>query len=311
MSGKARKAGALLLVCCVMFSNSSCRRRKREHVNRDDFVKSVEQEQHVTEWTDPVPQGMEIRYVIVRERKVNLEGELKDYRFEYDDQGRQTAYMEVWTNGSYRVECDYNNDGAVSAIRVRHEGAQGSAPYYDRDRFYTYNEKGQLISWYQDETRNGNTSRKSTVYMYDDVGRLIAERSSSTDLNNPSPTPAEIFGDDWYTYDYDKTFPRMEYRIELRQPHGNIAADYKPFEIVQRLYDEEGNPVSGDADNEERDYLDSDGLPEGWKRNYTEEHSQLTHDEHGLLIIEKCVENGIVSDITVYDYKAVLVPVNK
>ena len=75
MSGKARKAGALLLVCCVMLSNSSCRRRKREHVNRDDFVKSVEQEQHVTEWTDPVPQGMEIRYVIVRERKVNLEGE--------------------------------------------------------------------------------------------------------------------------------------------------------------------------------------------------------------------------------------------
>ena len=243
MGDKVRKAAWILLIFCIMFSNTACPKR-RKYVRIDEFIKSIDQETHVTEWTDPVPKGTEIQYVVVRRRRVEDNGRLDDYRYEYDEHGHQTAYMEVWENGSYRVEVDYNDEGLVIATRVRHTGSQGRAPYRDSDTSYTYNEKGQLVS--------GRTEDGAFEFMYDEQGRLIATKyRNDTDWNQ--------LGND------DETFPRSEYRVELRQPSDFISSDYKPYEIVQKFYDENGILVSDQINNKEREFVYSDGVLTGWK----------------------------------------------
>lgn len=230
MGIKVRKTALILLSGSILLSGTACNMRINKRVNADKFIKQAYQETHVTEWTDSVPEGMEIQYVCVRKQRVDDRSELRDEYFEYDDHGRQTAYMEAWENGSYRVEVDYNSDGTVSATRTRKNGSQYEPTAPDTDRFFTYDEKGRIVreNVTKKSQKNGNDSTTSVEFLYDEKGCLIAtKRENDTDW---SP---------YHGYD-EEPFPHKEYHVEFEQPSALFSSSFEPYNIVTYYYDDDG-----------------------------------------------------------------------
>lgn len=305
MGIKVRKSALILLSVSILLSGTACNLRRRKRVNAKKFIKQAYQETHVTEWTGPVPEGMEIQYVCVRKQRVNDRSELSDERYEYDDHGHQTSYMDVWANGSYRVELDYNSDGTVSATRTKHEGSQ-SSPYIDTDRTFTYDEMGRIVRGEVKETsHNGRVSTSSSEYLYDEKGCLIATKG----VNDTDWSP-------YHGYD-EEPFPHKEYHVEFTQPSALFSSSFDPFDIVTYYYDEDGLLAAVSKDGDCKIALYTDGVLTGWKMempygyslydtdgNYLAYYSETggekyEYNAHGDRIRSQSWENGkLVSDIT-------------
>lgn len=307
MGIKVRKTALILLSVSILLSGTACNLRRRKKVNANKFIKQAYQETHVTEWTDPVPEGMEVQYVCVRKQRVNDRSELSDERYEYDDHGHQTSYMDVWANGSYRLEVDYNSDGTVSATRIRHKGSQPGRPSPDTDGFFTYDEKGRIVREETKETRNRKDITTSLEFLYDEKGCLIAtKRKDDTDW---SP---------YHGYD-EEPFPHKEYHVEFEQPSTLFSYNIYPYVIVTYYYDDDGllAAVSKDGDRKIAQY--TDGVLTGWRMesgngyslydiedNFLAEYSKTgelkskrEYNDHGDEVRSQRWENGkLVSDIT-------------
>lgn len=305
MGIKVRKTALILLSVSILLSGTACNLKRRKRVNAKKFIKQAYQETHVTEWTGPVPEGMEIQYVCVREQRVNDRSELSDERYEYDDHGHQTSYMDVWANGSYRVEVDYNSDGTVSATRIRHKGSQPGRPSPDFDGFFTYDENGRLVREETKETRNRKDYTTSLEFLYDEKGCLIAtKRENDTDW---SP---------YHGYD-EEPFPHKEYHVEFKQPSALFSSSFEPYNIVTYYYDDDGLLAAVSKDGDLKIALYTDGVLTGWKMemrygyslydtdgNYLAYYSETEgekyeYNAHGDRIRSQSWENGkLVSDIT-------------
>lgn len=305
MGIKVRKTALILLSVSILLSGTACNLKRRKRVNAKKFIKQAYQETHVTEWTGPVPEGMEIQYVCVRKQRVNDRSELSDERYEYDDHGHQTSYMDVWANGSYRVEVDYNSDGTVSATRIRHKGSQPGRPSPDSDGFFTYDENGRLVREETKETRNRKDITTSLEFLYDEKGCLIAtKRKDDTDW---SP---------YHGYD-EEPFPHKEYHVEFEQPSALFSSSFKPYDIVTYYYDEDGLLAAVSKDGDCKIALYTDGVLTGWKMemphgyslydtdgNYLAYYSETEgekyeYNDHGDEVRSQSWENGkLVSDIT-------------
>ena len=317
MGIKVRKMALILLSGSILLSGTACNLVRRKRVNTDEFVKKAYQETHVTEWTDPVPEGMEIQYVCVRKQRVDSRSELDDEYFEYDDHGRQTAYMEVWENGSYRVEVDYNSDGTVSATRTRQNGSQPGRPGPDTDRVFTYDEKGRIVraKVTTKSQNNGNDSTTSFEFLYDEKGYLIATKGE----NDADWSPYE----DWSPYGYDEeTSPRKEHHVEFNQPSTLFFTTFEPYDIVTYYFDDNGllAEVSKNGDRKIAQY--TDGVLTGWKMemphgyslydtdgNYLAQYSETgeleeerEYNDHGDLVRSQSWENGKLIDDTIWEY---------
>ena len=254
MGIKVRKTALILLSGSILLSGTACNLKRRKKVNTNKFIKQAYQETHVTEWTDPVPEGMEIQYVCVRKQRVDNRSELTDEYFEYDDHGRQTAYMEVWENGSYRVEVDYNSDGTVSATRTRKNGSQIEPTAPDTDRFFTYDEKGRIVreNVTKKTQKNGNDSTTSVEFQYDEKGCLIATKG--------------VNDTDWTPYGYnEEPSPHTEYHVEFNQPSTLFFMDFKPYDIVTYYFDEDGLLAAVTKNGDRKKALYTDGVLTGWK----------------------------------------------
>ena len=307
MGIKVRKVALILLSGSILLSGTACNLIRRKRVNAEKFIKQAYQETHVTEWTGPVPEGMEIQYVCVRTQRVNDSSELSDERYEYDDHGHQTSYMDVWANGSYRLEVDYNSDGTVSATRKRHEGSQPGRPSPDFDEFFTYDENGRLVRNERKEARNRKDIPTSLEFLYDEKGCLIAtKRKNDTDW---SP---------YHVYD-EEPFPHKEYHVEFEQPSALFSYGLEPYVIVTYYYDDDGllAAVSKNGTCKKAQY--TDGVLTGWKMesgngyslydtedNFLAEYSKTgelkstcEYNDHGDKVRSQRWENGkLVSDIT-------------
>ena len=310
MGIKVRKTALILLSGSILLSGTACNMRINKRVNADKFIKQAYQETHVTEWTDSVPEGMEIQYVCVRKQRVDDRSELRDEYFEYDDHGRQTAYMEAWENGSYRVEVDYNSDGTVSATRTRKNGSQYEPTAPDTDRFFTYDEKGRLVrkNVTEKSRKNGNDSTTSVEFQYDEKGCLIATKG--------------VNDTDWTPYGYnEEPSPHTEYHVEFNQPSTLFFMSFEPYEIATYYFDEDGLLAAVTKNGDRKKALYTDGVLTGWKmespygygyslydtdENYLAGYSasgeleeKYEYNDHGDRVRSQSWENGkLVSDIT-------------
>ena len=311
MGTKTRRVCLILLVGSVLFANSACNPRRSKKVDVNSFMDSVDKETHVEEWSEPVPDRMEIKYVRIREQRVDNTGLLNDYLFEYDDLGRQTAFMDVWENGSYRVEVTYNDNDTIAGMTVKNEGAQ-STPTVDHVKVYTYNDMGQIISVTDDETRHNNTYKNLTEYTYDEQGRLIAVKQEGRN------TYSRSFENN------DETFPHSEYRIEFKPPLQAefISSDYSPYKIVQLFYDEDGILVSKEEDDILKHFIYTDGVLTGSRSdgqsgyslydangNLIESYSntgsleyKYEYNEHGDMTLSERRKDGVLESKDTWDY---------
>lgn len=210
MRYKITKIGSILCAASFLVSLSGCLffpGYKKYTYNQvsEELRKTIT----VTDWDGPVPDGMEVRYVMTRKVWKDDEGNSSDLRYEYDEKGRQTAEISVEDNHSTRASLVYNDDGTLARKEYKTTGKIYGYHIQDFEVTYEYNDNAQLVSYkrvsFSDE---GEESRKEiTQYEYEN-GHLVSDGNR--------------------TYDYnDDAAPFYEYVVNVSDSHSSADVSIK------------------------------------------------------------------------------------
>ena len=114
---------------------------------RYEVTKDLTSEISIKNWNGSVPDGMEVKYVVVKEVYRDERSRNTEY-YDYDNVGRLTYYKKETRAYTDEWKLVYNDDGTIAHREYRSLKANGSAPAgpdYDAD--YEYNDKKQLVSF--------------------------------------------------------------------------------------------------------------------------------------------------------------------
>lgn len=216
MRFKVKKVGSILCTASCLVSLSGCFLIPgTKYLTYDQVSEELRKEITVKDWDGSIPEGMEVRYVVSRELSKNDSGTVIDYRYEYDDKGRQTAVISVDEKYSVRESLTYNDDGTIAVKEHKTTGKITGYHIHDFMVDFDYNDKGKLISCarttFSDEGEVDDTSVDEYEY---ENGHLVRAGNA--------------------TYDYnDDTAPYYEYCADVSDSFS--SGDVK---IVKRFYDE-------------------------------------------------------------------------
>ena len=226
MRYKARKTGSILCAASCLISLSGCLfLPKTKSYTYDQISEELRKDISVTDWDGPVPDGMEIKYVMTRKVYKDDSGTGHDIRYEYDDAGRQVAEISVDKNYSTRASLVYNDDGTLARKDYKTAGKISGYHINDYEVTFEYNDNEQLVSCtrvsYNDK---GEENRRVVTGFEYEHGHLVRS--------------------DGNTYDYnDVEAPYFEYVALVNDYH--FSGDVK---IVKRFYDEDGLLISEEYD---------------------------------------------------------------
>lgn len=270
------------------------------------FMDDAKKKSHVTEWTKKVPEGMEVRYVLVRERRVDYDNNLTEYVYEYDEYGNRCTTKDVLGSGEVTYTLEYDEKGQLLKKSTKHTGNVGyRSP--DCDVTYEYDNKGHVISceavMYLKDNKTDNYSYQ---FEYDKDGHLVSSYYSSRD------------GEHEETYTFaEYGLPCFDYCV--------LADESRDVIILRREYNEQGQVICEiDGENVKVFTYDNWDLT-GWSVNnnkYTysydafgnllgfesldgEHVREIEYDEHNTQVLSKeWKEDELISEIKttcVYD----------
>ncbi|MBO4688034.1 MAG: hypothetical protein J5636_05930 [Clostridiales bacterium] len=330
---KMRSASKKLCVClCILFSVnfmtgclSLLQRGPRRNADPTD----------APDWTDPVPDGMEVMYVLSCRYRVDNNGNWTESTYQYDDQGRVSTEDYKYGGTHLQTTFFYNEDGTLA--REEHRIIKnGFTKNREFDKVYEYNDQGLLLTYknydvgkdepngygpYHEYDEDGNLIRLSdyptiTTYQYEN-GVLV---SSFTEYDyERHPTASEEFDENGNLihYLYVSTIEaddgsEQEYRdesfYEYNDKNDQISyVNWENGEIDYRTeteytYDNEGKVLT-EKKTTHGSYLDGKKYTAVFETTYT-------YDKHGLLIRKETTLDGKFSEREEFDYVPMLQPVS-
>ena len=258
-----KKVGSILCAAGCLVSLSGCFLIPGlKTYTYDQVSEELRKEITVKDWNGQVPEGMEVRYVMSRELSKNDSGTVIDYRYEYDDKGRQIASTSVKENYSVRSSSTYNDDGTLAGKESRTTGKVIGYHPGDYKDIFEYNGEGQVVSYtqiiYSDE--HEEVRRNVTVYEYEN-GHLVRAGEGSYDYN-------------------DETAPYYEYCAIV------IDSDSSAYvSIRKRFYNEDRLLISEEYNEKTYEYEYENGVLTG--KTVTDKWGHLTNcDAEGNVITE-------------------------
>ena len=329
-----------------------------------EITKDLTSEISIKTWDGSVPDGMEVKYVVVKE--VYRDDRSRNTKlYDYDKAGRITYYKEDSSSFTAEWKLEYNDDGTIARREFRTLKDYGNAPASpDFDAEYEYNDEKQLVSYkihsggatsnYKFEYYNGHLVHSNYYYSemdytygsepecYDyrvvvsnkivDGNRFdvrICKRTYSDDTFERVLTEQYEYENSITYYEYDESGltgwsivcsnPNHTYKydakgncIEEMDQYGTVISkreynadgDEILYESSRKkitttfTYDTDGNKLTETSENQ---YKDNEK-----DRSYT---ATTTYDYWiGLKVSEVSEINGRFTDMTVYAYKAILVP---
>ena len=160
------------------FRRSSSRSTSSKELSYDEAAEILLKEYSVQSYSGSVPDGMEIKYVVVKEVYMDNYENSHEYQYDYDKAGRQTVKIDVNSINSVKYELTYNSDGTLAKKEFSKEKdskAGNYGPNYYGE--YTYNENKQLISYTVSEDNQTPSTYKLT---YENGHLKSAEVNGST-----------------------------------------------------------------------------------------------------------------------------------
>lgn len=227
--------------------------------NRDAIAAAIAEGNFVTEWTDEIPDGMEVQYVLAKSQKVNGYDYLSEMAYGYDSQGRLAVVQENLKNGYTRNEIAYNDEGQVVLMERTTGGNSGSVRIPDIEYTFEYNADGQIV--YLKEVIEDKSYEIEFTY---ENGHLV----SRTDQDGKQIT---------YEYNFDE-LPYYETLVVINDPF-----DVDSIEYVKRFYNQSGLILSQEGQDYEITYEYSNGELTG-STKMTEGGFYCTYDSNGNLI---------------------------
>lgn len=220
------KTGCVISVIGIAVSATGCFGLGKSDKNMKALQEEIDKADFVEEWSGDIPDGMEVMYVLTKNKSVSTNDNLDEYEYEYDDQGRQVVSVDIREKGYIRLERTYDENGLIIRKAQSHDGYVGSAPFNDCEYLFDYNDNGQLISY----TYKSNDKTEKYEFAYED-GHLISRSDNGTLMME-------------YDYSFD-TAPYYESVVIVEDSYGA-----EPPSVLTRYYDEDGLIISqGDDDH--------------------------------------------------------------
>ena len=302
-----KRVSCILCAALLMLSMTGCFSLRRstastsfdEEKLRKKVTEDLTNEISVTDWNGNVPDGMEVKYVVVKE--VYRDDRSRDTKlYDYDKAGRVIYYKSDSSTYSKEWKLVYNGDGTIARREYRSLKARGSAlagPDYTAE--YEYNDKKQLVSFsyitnghftYKFEYENGHLVHTdlyggkdytySTESEYYDYCVVVSDNLNISNEYNDIRICKRTYADDTFEkvlteqYEYDEWVTQFE---------------YNGSELTGSYYiDQWGRTHKFDANGNLSAELDKDGsVLEKWEYN-----------ENGDTVLFEQYDNGVLVDKT-------------
>lgn len=260
-----KKAGCVILIIGLTVSMTGCFnlfKKSKSTENKDALLASVAEGKLVEEWTGDIPEGMEVKYVLVKEQTVSSADHLREYLYKYDDLGREIYYSEYTKSYYILYQCAYDDNGNAVIKKQTHEGNVGSAGFPDKQYDYKYNDDGQLI-YYQTTSLNNDSVTEYNLE-YDEDGHLIssvadngytlefdvnyetipyyetvAVVSDEIDIPDPEYVTRYYNGGGYLIYEQHKN-----YKLIFEYDNGEVVGTTREYSgDSKNIYDADGNPI--------------------------------------------------------------------
>ena len=371
-----KRISCILCAALLMLSMTGCfflrpRRTAKTSYDYEELRKTVTDdltnEISITDWSGDVPEGMEVKYVVVKE--VFRNDRSRDTKlYDYDKAGRVTyhksdsnAYTDEW-------KIVYNDDGTIARRERRSLKALGSAPPGpDYTAEYEYNDKKQLVSFsytseghftYRFEYENGHLVHTdyyggkdytySTESEYFDYCVVVSDNITTSYEQDDVRICKRTYSDDTFEkvlteqYEYSERVKYFEYSGSgltgwyYVDEWGHTVKHNAKGDLTEEL-DKDGSVIEKWEYNDQGDQIyneryDGGVLHDKVKTSYTYNDSGDKQTEtrefwyildgkedtfvavttygyrNGLLVSEIDEIDGKFSDMTVYAYKAIIVP---
>ena len=302
-----KRVSCILCAALLMLSMTGCFFLRRstastsfdEEKLRKKVTEDLTNEISVTDWNGNVPDGMEVKYVVVKE--VYRDDRSRDTKlYDYDKAGRVIYYKSDSSTYSKEWKLVYNGDGTIARREYRSLKARGSAlagPDYTAE--YEYNDKKQLVSFsyitnghftYKFEYENGHLVHTdlyggkdytySTESEYYDYCVVVSDNLNISNEQDDIRICKRTYADDTFEkvlteqYEYDEWVTQFE---------------YNGSELTGSYYiDQWGRTHKFDANGNLSAELDKDGsVLEKWEYN-----------ENGDRVLYERYDNGVLVDKT-------------
>ena len=302
-----KRISCILCAALLMLSMTGCFFLRRstastsfdEEKLRKKVTEDLTNEISVTDWNGNVPDGMEVKYVVVKE--VYRDDRSRDTKlYDYDKAGRVIYYKSDSSTYSKEWKLVYNGDGTIARREYRSLKARGSAlagPDYTAE--YEYNDKKQLVSFsyitnghftYKFEYENGHLVHTdlyggkdytySTESEYYDYCVVVSDDINIGNEDNDIRICKRTYADDTFEKVLTEQYENDERVIQF---------EYNGSELTGSYYiDQWGRTHKFDANGNLSAELDKDGsVLEKWEYN-----------ENGDTVLFEQYDNGVLVDKT-------------
>ena len=302
-----KRVSCILCAALLMLSMTGCFFLRRstastsfdEEKLRKKVTEDLTNEISVTDWNGNVPDGMEVKYVVVKE--VYRDDRSRDTKlYDYDKAGRVIYYKSDSSTYSKEWKLVYNGDGTIARREYRSLKARGSAlagPDYTAE--YEYNDKKQLVSFsyitnghftYKFEYENGHLVHTdlyggkdytySTESEYYDYCVVVSDNLNISNEYNDIRICKRTYADDTFEKVLTEQYENDERVIQF---------EYNGSELTGSYYiDQWGRTHKFDANGNLSAELDKDGsVLEKWEYN-----------ENGDTVLFEQYDNGVLVDKT-------------
>ena len=302
-----KRVSCILCTALLMLSMTGCFFLRRstastsfdEEKLRKKVTEDLTNEISVTDWNGNVPDGMEVKYVVVKE--VYRDDRSRDTKlYDYDKAGRVIYYKSDSSTYSKEWKLVYNGDGTIARREYRSLKARGSAlagPDYTAE--YEYNDKKQLVSFsyitnghftYKFEYENGHLVHTdlyggkdytySTESEYYDYCVVVSDDINISNEDNDIRICKRTYADDTFEKVLTEQYENDERVIQF---------EYNGSELTGSYYiDQWGRTHKFDAKGNLSAELDKDGsVLEKWEYN-----------ENGDTVLFEQYDNGVLVDKT-------------
>ena len=330
---------------------------------RYEVTKDLTSEISIKNWNGSVPDGMEVKYVVVKEVYRDERSRNTEY-YDYDNVGRLTYYKQETRAYTDEWKLEYNDDGTLA--RREYRSIHGRVSDRDPDYVieYGYNDEKLLVSYsysdsngltldYKFEYENGHLVHSNyygeNKYTYGSEPECydycvvvsnkivdghqsdvrICKRTYSDDTFERVLTEQYEWGRSITYYEYNESGlagwsivcsePDHTYKCDAK---GNTIEELDQYGtvIVKSEYNEDGDRILYESSREKITTTftyDTDGnkLTETSEIQYKDNEKDrsytatTTYDYRiGLRVSEVSEIDGSFMDMTVYAYKAIIVP---
>lgn len=302
-----KRISCILCAALLMLSMTGCFFLRRSTAStsfdyeelRKTVTEDLTNEISVTDWNGNVPDGMEVKYVVVKEVYRNDRSRDTEL-YDYDKAGRVIYYKSDSSAYTDEWKLAYNDDGTIARREYRSLKARGSAPACpDYTAEYEYNDKKQLVSFsyttnghltYKFEYENGHLVHTdlyggkdytySTESEYYDYCVVVSDDINTSNEQDDIRICKRTYADDTFEkvlteqYEYDEWVTQFE---------------YNGSELTGSYYiDQWGRTHKFDANGNLSAELDKDGsVLEKWEYN-----------ENGDRVLYERYDNGVLVDKT-------------